>query len=63
MFDAASVNLNTKLENHHMGVRSLKFNLASDAIITSGEDLHTYVTDLETLQRRQTLVGHSGWVS
>jgi WD40 repeat protein len=63
LFDTAKGSVMSRLENHHMGVRSLKFNCASDSVVSSGEDLHTFVTDLETQQRKQTLVGHSAWVS
>jgi len=44
-------------------VRSLTFDLSSSTLLSSGEDLHTFVTDIETQQRKQTIVGHTGWVS
>jgi hypothetical protein len=37
-----------RIENHHMAVRSLTFDMANTSIISSGEDLHTFVTDVET---------------
>ena len=32
-------------------------------MITAGEDLHINVTDVEALQRKQTLTGHGDWIT
>jgi WD40 repeat protein len=63
IYDMKKREAKAKLENHGMAVRALTFDLAGQSILSSGEDLHTFVTDVETLKRKQTLVGHSGWVS
>ena len=42
-----------------MPVRALAFTCSSHAVISAGEDLHIYLTDCETLQRKYTIVGHS----
>ena len=48
IFDVANSELKTRLDNHQVGVRAVTFDLASQAVASSGEDLHTYLTDLET---------------
>jgi WD40 repeat protein len=51
-----------KLENHGMAVRALKFHGGADSaglnLISAGGDLHVFVTDVETNQRKASLVGH-----
>jgi WD40 repeat protein len=32
-------------------------------LITAGEDLHINLTDVETMKRKQTLTGHSDWIT
>ena len=46
-----------------MGVRALAFDRSGTGLITSGEDRHVFVSDVETQQRMQTLVGHDDWVT
>lgn len=51
------------LKNHGMAVRALKFTSSSQSLISAGEDLHIFVIDCETNQRKHTLVGHSKHVT
>lgn len=46
-----------------MAVRALTFDRTSTALITAGLDLHCFVSDVETQQRMQTLVGHAEWIT
>ena len=51
------------LENHGMAVRALCFTQSSKHLISAAEDLHVFVSDVETLQRKQTIVGHSKYIT
>lgn len=32
-------------------------------MISAGEDLHINITDVDSLKRKQTLTGHSDWIT
>ena len=49
--------------NHNLAVRALAFDNSSAALISAGEDLHIFVSDVESTSRLQTLVGHGEWVT
>jgi WD40 repeat protein len=49
--------------DHNMAVRALAFDRTSASLISAGEDLHVFVSDVETQQRMHTFVGHSDWIS
>ncbi len=51
------------LPDHNLAVRALAFDRTSTSLISAGQDLHCFVSDVETQQRMQTLVGHANWVS
>ena len=44
-------------------MRSLAFDRTSTSLISAGQDLHCFVSDVETQQRLQTLVGHADWIT
>ena len=41
----------------------MKFSLNSHTLFSAGEDLHINITDVEALKRKQTLTGHSDWIT
>lgn len=47
------------LKNHGMAVRALSFTASSQNLVSAGDDLHIFVTDSATHQRKHTMVGHS----
>lgn len=49
--------------DHNLGVRALAFDRTSTCLISAGQDLHCFVSDVETQTRLQTLVGHADWVT
>ena len=49
--------------DHSLAVRALSFDRTSTSLITAGQDLHCFVSDVETQQRLQTLVGHADWIT
>jgi WD40 repeat protein len=59
LIDMKSRAIVAKLENHGLPVRALSFTSSSKHLISAGEDLHVYVTDTETFQRKRTMVGHT----
>ena len=52
-----------KCDSHGMGVRALCFTHSGKSLISAGEDLHVFVSDVETKQRKQTMVGHTKWIT
>ena len=46
-----------------MPVRALKFSQNSHTLISSGEDIHINLTDLEVMKRKVTITGHADWVT
>ena len=42
-------------------MRALKFN--NNDLISASEDMHAFVTDVTTMQRKQTIVGHKEWIT
>lgn len=59
LIDAQKSEIIGSPKNHGMPVRALAFTCSSHAVISAGEDLHIFVTDCETLQRKYTMVGHT----
>ena len=51
------------LRDHQRSVRTLKFSANSQTLISSGEDIHINLTDIETMKRKVTVTGHSDWVT
>jgi len=52
-----------RFSNHNLAVRALGFDNQGTAMISAGEDLHIFVSDVESQQRLQTLVGHGEYVT
>lgn len=44
-------------------MRTLKFSSNQQTLISSGEDIHINLTDIETMKRKVTVTGHSDWVT
>ena len=44
-------------------MKALKFSCDNQILISAGEDLHINITDVESLKRKQTLTGHSDWIT
>jgi len=59
LIDMKSNAVQGSLKNHGMAVRALSFTSSSQALVSAGEDLHIFVTDVETQQRKHTMVGHT----
>ena len=59
LIDMKSRAILSKLENHGLPVRALQFTSSSKNLISAGEDLHIFVIDTETFQRKRTFVGHT----
>lgn len=49
--------------DHALPVRALEFSQNNQTLISSGEDTHINLTDVETLKRKLTVTGHSDWVT
>ncbi len=56
--DLKSRQVKQKFENHFMPVRALAFTASGQQLISAGEDLHIFVSDVESQQRKHTFVGH-----
>ena len=48
VFDSTSKELKSALSNHGRGVKCVKFSPDSASIVSGGEDLHIYMSDVET---------------
>ena len=59
LIDLKQNKITASFKNHGLAVRALKFTSSSQALISVGEDLHIFVVDCETHQRKHTMVGHS----
>ena len=49
--------------DHNLAAKALAFDRTSTSLISAGQDLHCFVSDVETQQRLQTLVGHADWIT
>lgn len=47
-----------RFESHGMPVTAICYSQSGKKIISAGEDLHIFVSDSQTQQRTQTMVGH-----
>lgn len=50
-------------KDHARSVRALKFSQNNQTLLSSGEDTHINLTDVETLKRKLTVTGHGDWVT
>jgi WD40 repeat protein len=51
------------LKEHFKNVRTLKFSQNSQILLSGGDDSSINLTDVETLQRKMTVTGHSDWIT
>lgn len=63
VFDTDNHNLKTEFGYHGKAARAVQFCHNGSSLVTAGEDAHIYVADIETTQRRSTLVGHGNWIT
>ena len=63
LYDLKERKFKARFSNHNLAVRALEFDNSSTSMVSAGEDLHIFVSDVETQQRLQTLVGHGDWVT
>jgi len=59
LLDMKANSVSASMKNHGMAVRALSFSSSSQNLVSAGEDLHIFVTDCETKQRKHTMVGHT----
>lgn len=63
IYDAKNLEQKIKFENHGKSVVCLKYTSDSKNLISSGEDLHINISDVNAMQRKQTLIGHGDTVT
>ena len=51
LYDLKERKYKARFANHNLAVRALAFDNSSTSLVSAGEDLHIFVSDVETQQR------------